>query len=70
MSEVIEEKNVLELLLESLANVEAPLVIFFLMFCILAVMRGVKVLSEDSFILLVMADGLVAAIMKLVKKEE
>ena len=66
--EIIEEKSKLDFLVEALSKATAPIVVFFLIFCILATLLYIGALSAQDFKELVLADGIVSAILKLVKE--
>ena len=66
--EEIVEKTKLDMIVEALSKVTAPIVVFFLIFCILATLLYTGALSAQDFKELVLADGIVSAILKLVKE--
>jgi len=66
--EVIEEKSKLDMIVDALSDAKAPVVVFFLMFCILSILLYAGALSPQDFKELVLADGLVSGILKLVKE--
>jgi len=66
--EEIVEKTKLDMIVEALSKATAPIVTFFLIFCILAVLLYTEALSAQDFKELVLADGIVSAILKLVKE--
>jgi len=66
--EEIVEKTKLDMIVEALSKATAPIVVFFLIFCILATLLYTGALSAQDFKELVLADGIVSAILKLVKE--
>ncbi|RLI96662.1 MAG: hypothetical protein DRP00_05050 [Candidatus Aenigmatarchaeota archaeon] len=66
--EIVEEKSKLDMIVEALSNAKAPVIVFFAMFCILSILLYVGALSPQDFKELVLADGIVSAILKLVKE--
>lgn len=66
--EIIEEKSLFEMLVEKVANTEAPVAVFLVVFLVLAILLCIGKIDQALFEKLILSDGLISAIIKLVKK--
>jgi len=66
--EEIVEKTKADMIVEAISRTSAPLVIFLIIFMVLAFLRGMGSISEDTFVQLVLSDAIVTGILKLSKE--
>ncbi len=68
--EIVEEKSLTELIIEKITNAEAPVVVFFSIFLVLSGLLYCGKISPELFEKMVLSDGLISAILKLVKRSD
>jgi len=66
--EIVEEKSLFEMIMERVANTEAPVAVFIVVFIILSILLCMGKIDQALFEKLILSDGLISAIIKLVKK--